>query len=145
MHYLRLFRHRKFVIGLLCLALGFLSVQGLLALFVVQLQVLMGYSSSLAGMRLHSYNPLWCAADRNHARSGQTGCVQFLASLNAAGFAATFTGSDSSMTHSRTIRSFGRWSSKASSSVFLHATDGLTLHGLSGDQMLRAAEVANVF
>ena len=47
---LRLFRHRNFVIGLLCLSLGFLSIQGLLALFVVQLQVLMGYSSSLAGM-----------------------------------------------------------------------------------------------
>ncbi len=47
---LRLFAHRNFTIGMICLTVGFLSIQGLLALFIVQLQVLMGYSSLLAGM-----------------------------------------------------------------------------------------------
>lgn len=47
---LRLFAHRNFAIGVICLTVGFLSIQGLLALFIVQLQLLMGYSSFLAGM-----------------------------------------------------------------------------------------------
>jgi DHA2 family multidrug resistance protein len=47
---LRLFARRNFAIGVTCLAVGFLSIQGLLALLTVQLQVLMGYSSYLAGL-----------------------------------------------------------------------------------------------
>jgi DHA2 family multidrug resistance protein len=47
---LRLFAHRNVAVGVTCLTVGFLSIQGLLALFIVQLQVLMGYSSFLAGM-----------------------------------------------------------------------------------------------
>lgn len=46
----RLFAHRNFAIGVICLTAGFLSIQGLLALFIVQLQVLLGYSSFLAGL-----------------------------------------------------------------------------------------------
>ncbi|MGZ5606689.1 MAG: MFS transporter [Methylobacter sp.] len=47
---LHLFAHRNFTIGVICLFAGFLSIQGLLSVFIVQLQVLLGYSSSLAGM-----------------------------------------------------------------------------------------------
>ncbi len=47
---LRLFAHRNVAIGVLCMTVGFLSIQGLLALLIVQLQLLMGYSSFLAGM-----------------------------------------------------------------------------------------------
>lgn len=47
---LRLFTRRNVAVGVTCLTVGFLLVQGLLALFIVQLQVLMGYSSFLAGM-----------------------------------------------------------------------------------------------
>jgi MFS transporter, DHA2 family, multidrug resistance protein len=47
---IRLFGHRNFTIGIICSMLGFLAIQGLLALFVVQLQLLLGYSSSLAGL-----------------------------------------------------------------------------------------------
>lgn len=47
---LRLFARRNVAVGVICLTVGFLSIQGLLALFIVQLQVLMGYSSYLAGM-----------------------------------------------------------------------------------------------
>jgi MFS transporter, DHA2 family, multidrug resistance protein len=45
----RLFAHRNFTIAIICSMLGFLTIQGLVSLFVVQLQLLLGYSSSLAG------------------------------------------------------------------------------------------------
>jgi DHA2 family multidrug resistance protein len=47
---LRLFGSRNFTIGLIGLCLGFLCFQGLLSLLIVQLQLLLGYSSSLAGL-----------------------------------------------------------------------------------------------
>ncbi|MGR8952862.1 MAG: DHA2 family efflux MFS transporter permease subunit [Gammaproteobacteria bacterium] len=45
-----LFAHRNFAIGTLVLCIGFLYIQGLLSLLVVQLQLALGYSSFLAGM-----------------------------------------------------------------------------------------------
>jgi DHA2 family multidrug resistance protein len=45
-----LFAHRNFAIGVACLTLGFLAIQGLLSLFIVQLQLILGYSSFLAAM-----------------------------------------------------------------------------------------------
>ena len=51
---LKLFAHRNFAIGVACLTLGFLAIQGLLSLFIVQLQLILGYSSFLAGMVLLS-------------------------------------------------------------------------------------------
>lgn len=47
---LALFAHRNFTIGFLGLFLGFLLFQGLLSLLIVQLQLLLGYSSWLAGL-----------------------------------------------------------------------------------------------
>ena len=47
---LRLFAYRNYTIALLCSVLGYLVIQGLLALFIVQLQITLGYSSSLAGL-----------------------------------------------------------------------------------------------
>jgi DHA2 family multidrug resistance protein len=143
---LRLFRHRNFVIGLICLALGFLSIQGLLALFVVQLQVLMGYSSSLAGMvfvpMIVFGLPLIAVMHEVAKRLD----VRLLASLNAAGFAATFYWIglfDDPHSYDQIF-----WPMVVEG-VFLGSfftpLTVLTLHGLSGDQMLRAAEVANVF
>ena len=143
---LRLFRHRNFVIGLLCLALGFLSVQGLLALFVVQLQVLMGYSSSLAGMvfipMILFGVPLITIMHEVAKRLD----VRFLASLNAAGFAATFYWIglfDDPQSYDQIF-----WPMVVEGiflGSFFTPLTVLTLHGLSEDQMLRAAEVANVF
>jgi MFS transporter, DHA2 family, multidrug resistance protein len=46
----RLFAHRNFAVGLTCLTLGFLFIQGLLSLLIVQLQLILGYSSFLAGL-----------------------------------------------------------------------------------------------
>jgi len=143
---LRLFRHRNFVIGLLCLVLGFLSIQGLLALFVVQLQVLMGYSSSLAGMvfvPMILFGVPVIAAMHEIAKRLD---ARLLASLNAAGFAATFYWIglfDDPHSYDQIF-----WP-MVMEGVFLGSfftpLTVLTLHGLSGNQMLRAAEVANVF
>ena len=143
---LRLFRHRNFVIGSACLALGFLSVQGLLTLFVVQLQVLMGYSSSLAGMvfvpMILFGVPLIAVMHEVAKRLD----VRLLASLNAAGFAVTFYWIglfDDPHSYDQIF-----WPMVVEGiflGSFFTPLTVLTLHGLSGDQMLRAAEVANVF
>ncbi|MEC4748465.1 DHA2 family efflux MFS transporter permease subunit [Methylomicrobium sp. Wu6] len=47
---IRLFAHRNFAVGVICFTVGFLLIQGLLSMFIVQLQVLLGYSSFLASM-----------------------------------------------------------------------------------------------
>lgn len=143
---LRLFRHWNFVIGLLCLSLGFLSIQGLLALFVVQLQVLMGYSSSLAGMVFVPMILLGVPLIAVMHEVAKRLDVRLLASLNAAGFAATFYWIglfDDPHSYDQIF-----WP-MVLEGVFLGSfftpLTVLTLHGLSGEQMLRAAEVANVF
>ncbi len=46
----RLFAHRNYAIATACSVIGFLVIQGLLSLMVGQLQLLNGYSSSLAGL-----------------------------------------------------------------------------------------------
>jgi len=47
---LRLFAYRNYTVAVVASIAGFLVIQGLLSLFVVQLQTLLGYSSSLAGI-----------------------------------------------------------------------------------------------
>ncbi|MGB6174761.1 MAG: MFS transporter [Methylocella sp.] len=46
----KLLFYRNFTIATICSAVGFLVIQGLLSVFVGQLQLLLGYSSSLAGL-----------------------------------------------------------------------------------------------
>ncbi|HTV33942.1 MAG TPA: MFS transporter, partial [Methylocella sp.] len=46
---IRLFTHRNYAVGAVCSILGFLSIQGLFSIFVTQAQLLLGYSSDLAG------------------------------------------------------------------------------------------------
>lgn len=46
----RLFAHRNYAIATICSLVGFISIQGLISLMTGQLQVLLGYSSSLAGL-----------------------------------------------------------------------------------------------
>ncbi len=47
---LRLFAYRNYTVAVICSFLGFLVIQGLLSIFIVQIQMLLGYSSSLAGI-----------------------------------------------------------------------------------------------
>lgn len=46
----KLFGHRNYAVAVICSVVGFFVIQGLLSLFIVQLQVLLGYSSALAGL-----------------------------------------------------------------------------------------------
>ncbi|CAB1276430.1 MFS transporter [Candidatus Nitrosacidococcus tergens] len=47
---LNLFRYRSFTVGMISILLGFFVAQGLISLMTVQLQTLMDYSSTLAGL-----------------------------------------------------------------------------------------------
>ena len=47
---IRLFGQRNYAVAAICSMLGFLSIQGLFSIFVTQAQLLLGYSSSLAGL-----------------------------------------------------------------------------------------------
>jgi DHA2 family multidrug resistance protein len=47
---LRLFGHRNYAVATFCSVAGFLVIQGTLSVFVGQLQTLLGYTSSLAGV-----------------------------------------------------------------------------------------------
>lgn len=46
---LRLFAYRNYTIAVICSVVGFFVIQGLLSLFSVQIQLVLGYSASLAG------------------------------------------------------------------------------------------------
>jgi MFS transporter, DHA2 family, multidrug resistance protein len=142
---LRLFAHRNFSIGLLCLGLGFLSIQGLLALFVVQLQMLMGYSSELAGLVFLPMLLLGMPTIALMHELAKRLDVRWMACLNGLGFAATFYWIglfDDPHSYDQIF-----WP-MVFEGVFLGSfftpLTVLTLHGLSGEQLLRAAETANI-
>lgn len=142
---LRLFAHRNFSIGLLCLGLGFFSIQGLLALLVVQLQLLLGYSSELAGLVFLPMILLGMPLIAVMHEVAKRLDVRWLACLNSVGFAATFYWIglfDDPHSYDQIF-----WP-MVLEGVFLGSfftpLTVLTLHGLSGEQMLRAAETANI-
>lgn len=142
---LRLFKNRNFAVGVLCLTLGFLSLQGLLSLFVVQLQMLMGYSSTLAGMVFLPMILLGIPMIAIMHEVAKHVDVRLLASVNALGFAATYYWIglfDDPQSYDQIF-----WP-MVLAGVFLGSfftpLTVLTLKGLSGDQMLRAAEAANI-
>lgn len=82
-----LFTNRNFAIGVICSSVGFLLIQGILSLLIVQLQVLLGYSSYLASMVFFPTVllavPVTIAL---HSLSVRVD-VRLLASLNFLGFA----------------------------------------------------------
>ncbi len=142
---LRLFTHRNFSVGLLCLGLGFLSIQGLLSLFVVQLQMLLGYSAELAGLVFLPMLLLGLPMIALMHEIAKRLDVRWLACLNGLGFAATFYWIglfDDPHSYDQIF-----WP-MVLEGVFLGSfftpLTVLTLHGLSGEQMLRAAETANI-
>ncbi|MDF0650074.1 MAG: MFS transporter [Nitrospira sp.] len=142
---LRLFAHRNVAVGLLCLCLGFFSIQGLLALFVVHLQLLMGYSSELAGLVFLPMILLGAPLIALMHEVAKRLDVRWLACVNSLGFAATFYW----IGLFDDPHSFDQifWP-MVLEGVFLGSfftpLTVLTLHGLSGEQMLRAAEMANI-
>jgi MFS transporter, DHA2 family, multidrug resistance protein len=87
---LRLFTHRNFAIGVTCLTIGFLSIQGLLTLLIVQLQLLMGYSSFLAGMVFLPMLLLGVPAIMVMHELCKRVDARLIACLNCLGFAGTY-------------------------------------------------------
>lgn len=87
---LRVLRSRNVAIALLALSLGFLGFQGLLSLLIVQLQLLLGYSSQLAGMvflpMLLLSKPASIVAHQLSSRMD----ARWLASASLFGFALTY-------------------------------------------------------
>ena len=140
---LRLFAHRNFAIGVICLTVGFLSIQGLLALFVVQLQLLMGYSSFLAGMVFLPMLLLGVPAAMVMHELCKRVDARLLACLNCLGFAGTFYWIglfDDPHSYDQIF-----WPMVFEGlfiASFFTPLTVLTLHGLSGALKGRAAELA---
>jgi MFS transporter, DHA2 family, multidrug resistance protein len=86
---LRLFAYRNYTVAVICSAIGFLVILGQLSVFVVHVQILLGYSSSLAGIvylpRIILSVPL-VAIIHELCRKFD---VRLIACLNFLGFAAT--------------------------------------------------------
>jgi len=138
---LRLFAHRNYAIATLCSALGFLIIQGLLSVFIFQLQLLVGYASSLAGavylLMLVTAAPV---AAMLHELD-KTIDVRLLSFIDFVGLAATFTW----------LGLFDRlaWFDQLSwpmlffgffIALFFAPLASLAMHGLSGAKLIRAAE-----
>jgi DHA2 family multidrug resistance protein len=142
---IRLFARRNVVIGVVCLTLGFLSIQGLLALFVVQLQLLLGYSSYLAGLVFLPMILLGAPVIAIMHELCKRVDARLLASLNFLGFAATYFWIglfDDPHSYDQIF-----WP-MVLEGVFLGSfftpLTVLTLHGLTGDEMMRAAETVTL-
>ncbi|MDD5035400.1 MAG: DHA2 family efflux MFS transporter permease subunit [Methylococcaceae bacterium] len=140
-----LFAHRNFAIGMTCLTLGFLAIQGLLSLFIVQLQLLLGYSSYLAGL---AFLPMILLAApvitvMHEVVKGID--ARWLACLNLLGCAFTlywiglFDAPESFDQIFWPMLLLGFFLGS-----FFTPLTALTLHGLTGAQVMRAAEEAGM-
>jgi len=83
----RLLLYRNFTIATVCSVLGFFVIQGLLTVFVGQLQLLLGYSSSLAGLVYVSMIVLSAPLVAFIHESCRKVDVRLIACLNFLGFA----------------------------------------------------------
>ncbi len=142
---LRLFRHHNFLIGVVGLTLGFFSIQGLLSLLIVQIQVVLGYSSKLAGLALLPLVLLGAPTIAVMHLLCKHVDARWLASLNCLGFAWTFHWLglfDDPHSYDQLF-----WPMVVEGiflGSFFTPLTVLTLHGLSGPLLTRAAEVANL-
>jgi DHA2 family multidrug resistance protein len=87
----RLLTHRNYVVATICSVLGFLVIQGLLSVFVVQIQILLGYSASLAGilyLTMLTLSVPLVAVIHELCRKFD---VRLIACINLLAFAAVFT------------------------------------------------------
>ncbi len=141
----RLFADRNFTIGVICLVVGFFSIQGLLTLLIVQIQLLLGYSSLLAGLALLPLMLLGAPMIVVMHELSKRVDVRMLASLNFIGFAFTLywiglyddPHSFDQIFWPMLLEGFFLGS-------FFTPLTVLTLHRLSGVQVMRAAETANL-
>jgi MFS transporter, DHA2 family, multidrug resistance protein len=142
---LRLFMHRNFVIGVICLTLGFFSIQGLLSLLIVQIQLILGYSSELAGLALLPLVLLGAPVIAVMHILCKYIDARWLVCLNSLGFAWTFYWIglfDDPHSYEELF-----WPMVVEGiflGSFFTPLTVLTLHGLSGPLVTRAAEIANL-
>jgi len=141
-----LFAHRNYAIGVGCSVVGFLVIQGMLSVFVGNLQLLNGYSSSLAGMvyflMILVAAPLGAVMHELN-RGVDVRVISFLCFI---GLSVTFTWFG---LYDKTA-SFDRISWPMLSFGFFIATffaplGTLAMHGLSGPKLIRAAEELALF
>ena len=141
--HVKLFAHRNFAIGVACLTLGFLAIQGLLSLFIVQLQLILGYSSFLAAMVFLSIILFAAPLTAIMHEICKLADARLLAFLNLLGFAFTLfwiglfdvpAFYDQIYWPMLTLGFF--------LGTFFAPLTVLTLHGLPSRQLIRAAEEA---
>jgi DHA2 family multidrug resistance protein len=138
---MRLFRQRNYAVATLCSVFGFLVIQGLLSLFAVQLQLLIGYTSSRAGlvymMMIFLAAPVVAIVHLLNRNID----LRLVACLNFIGFAVTLTwlglfdklASFDQIAMPMTFFGF-------SLAIFFAPLGALAAHGLSGARLIRAAE-----
>lgn len=138
---LRLFRHRNYAVGLVCSIAGFLVIQGTLSVFVGQLQTLLGYTSSLAGV-VYLTMAVFAAplVSIMHLLVRHVD-LRYLASLNFIGFAVTL----SWLGEYDKVASFDQIAAPMLFFGFFLATffappAAIAVQGLSGQKLIRAAE-----
>lgn len=139
----RLFAHRNVAIGVICLTVGFFSIQGLLALFIVQLQTLLGYSSFLAGRVFLPMLLLGVPAIMVMHELCKRIDARLLASLSCLGFAGVFYWIGLfDDPHSYDQIFWPMLFEGLFLGSFFTPLTVLTLHGLSGRAVGQAAELA---
>jgi DHA2 family multidrug resistance protein len=137
----RLFTHRNYAIATLCSVVGFLVIQGLLSLLIVQMQVLLGYSSSLAGGVYLSMLLLSVPTAAIAHELCKKFDVRLICFLNFLGFSVTLTwlglfdkfASFDQIAWPMTFFGF-------SLAMFFTPLANLAMFGLQGAQLIRAAE-----
>jgi DHA2 family multidrug resistance protein len=138
---LRLFAYRNYSVAVICSVLGFLVIQGLLSVFAVQLQLLLGYSSSLAGLVYLSMIFLSVPLVAIIHELCRKFDVRLIACLNFLGFAAImmwiglFDKIDYFDQIVLPMTFFG-----LSLAAFFTPLAALAMHDLPGRQLIRAAE-----
>ncbi len=138
---MRLFTHRNYTIATICSVVGFLVIQGLLSLLIVQLQVLLGYSSSLGGGVYLSMLLLSVPSAAIVHELCKRFDVRLICCLNFLGFGVTLTwlglfdktASFDQIAWPMTFFGF-------SLAMFFAPLANLAMHGLQGSQLIRAAE-----
>lgn len=140
-----LFAHRNFAIGASILFVGFLFFQGLLSLLIVQLQLVLGYSSFLAGLVFLPMAIFAKPVAGVFHEIVKRFDARLLASLNLLGFATAYFWLSRFDTPAAFAQLF--WPKLLEGiclgSFFVPLT-ALLLHGLPPERQWRAVELANL-
>jgi DHA2 family multidrug resistance protein len=138
---IRLFRHRNYAVATFCSLLGFLVIQGTLSVFVGQLQTLLGYTSSLAGVVYLTMAILAAPVVAIVHLLVKQMDLRYFASLNFIGFAVTlcWLGQYDKVASFDEIKTpmlfFGFFLA-----TFFAPPAAIAVQGLAGRKLIRAAE-----